>query len=54
MINHEGHPEVEGKMGQATEGIELVKHEEAVLALATSGKIRNQKKSRSSRKPRSP
>ena len=40
MINHEGHPEVEGTMGQATEGIELVKHEQAVLALAASGKIR--------------
>ncbi len=44
MIGHEGHPEVEGTMGQATEGIFLVEHEEDVLALAASGKIRNPEK----------
>ena len=41
MIGHEGHPEVEGTMGQAKEGIYLVEHEADVLALASSGKIRN-------------
>ena len=41
MIGHEGHPEVEGTMGQAKEGIFLVEDEADVLALAASGKIRH-------------
>jgi 4-hydroxy-3-methylbut-2-en-1-yl diphosphate reductase len=44
MIGHEGHPEVEGTMGQATEGIFLVEDEADVLALAASGKIRDPSK----------
>ena len=44
MIGHEGHPEVEGTMGQATEGIFLVEDEADVLALAASGKIRSPEK----------
>jgi 4-hydroxy-3-methylbut-2-en-1-yl diphosphate reductase len=44
MIGHEGHPEVEGTMGQAKEGIYLVEHEEEVAALKTSGKIKNESK----------
>lgn len=41
MIGHAGHPEVEGTMGQAEEGIFLVEDESDVAALAASGKIRN-------------
>ncbi len=41
MIGHEGHPEVEGTMGQANEGIYLVEHEEDVANLAASGKIKD-------------
>ncbi len=41
MIGHEGHPEVEGTMGQAKEGIYLVEHEEDVANLAASGKIKD-------------
>ena len=44
MIGHEGHPEVEGTMGQASEGIYLVEDETDVLALAASGKILNPEK----------
>ena len=44
MIGHHGHPEVEGTMGQAKEGIFLVEHESDVLAIAASGKIRNPEK----------
>ncbi len=44
MIGHEGHPEVEGTMGQATEGIYLVEHEADVAALAASGKVRDPSK----------
>ena len=44
MIGHEGHPEVEGTMGQAKEGIYLVEDEADVLALAASGKILNPEK----------
>ncbi len=44
MIGHEGHPEVEGTMGQATEGIFLAEDEADVLALAASGKIRDPSK----------
>ena len=44
MIGHEGHPEVEGTMGQASEGIFLVEHEADVAALAASGKIREPSK----------
>ncbi len=44
MIGHEGHPEVEGTMGQATEGIFLVEHEADVAALAVSGKVRDPSK----------
>jgi 4-hydroxy-3-methylbut-2-en-1-yl diphosphate reductase len=40
MIGHEGHPEVEGTMGQAKEGIHLVEDEAGVLALAASGKVK--------------
>ena len=38
---HEGHPEVEGTMGQATEGIYLVEDEADVARLATSGRVRD-------------
>ena len=41
MIGHQGHPEVEGTMGQAKEGIFLVEDEADVVAIAASGKIRN-------------
>jgi len=41
MIGHEGHPEVEGTMGQATEGIYLVEDEADVARLATSGRVRD-------------
>lgn len=41
MIGHEGHPEVEGTMGQAEEGIFLVEDEADVVALAASGKVRD-------------
>lgn len=41
MIGHEGHPEVEGTMGQAKEGIYLVEDEEDVAALAASGRVRD-------------
>ena len=44
MIGHHGHPEVEGTMGQAKEGIFLVEDEADVLAIAASGKIRNPEK----------
>ena len=44
MIGHQGHPEVEGTMGQAKEGIFLVEDEADVLAIAASGKIRNPEK----------
>ena len=44
MIGHEGHPEVEGTMGQASEGIFLVEDEADVAALAASGKIREPSK----------
>jgi 4-hydroxy-3-methylbut-2-en-1-yl diphosphate reductase len=44
MIGHEGHPEVEGTMGQAKEGIYLVEDEEDVAALKASGKIRDDSK----------
>ena len=44
MIGHEGHPEVEGTMGQATEGIFLVEDEADVAALAASGKVRDPSK----------
>ena len=44
MIGHEGHPEVEGTMGQAKEGIYLVEDEADVAALAASGKIHNPEK----------
>ncbi len=41
MIGHEGHPEVEGTMGQAEEGIYLVEDEADVAKLAASGKIKD-------------
>lgn len=41
MIGHAGHPEVEGTMGQADEGIFLVEDEADVAELAASGKLRN-------------
>ena len=41
MIGHEGHPEVEGTMGQASEGIYLVEHEADVAKLAASGTIKD-------------
>ncbi len=44
MIGHEGHPEVEGTMGQATEGIYLVEDEADVQQLAASGKVRDPSK----------
>ncbi len=44
MIGHEGHPEVEGTMGQAKEGIYLVEDEADVAALAASGKVRDPSK----------
>ncbi len=44
MIGHEGHPEVEGTMGQAKEGIHLVEDEEDVIALKASGKVRDESK----------
>ena len=44
MIGHEGHPEVEGTMGQASEGIFLVEDDADVLALAASGKVRDPSK----------
>jgi 4-hydroxy-3-methylbut-2-en-1-yl diphosphate reductase len=40
MIGHEGHPEVEGTMGQTKEGIHLVEDEAGVAALAASGKVK--------------
>jgi 4-hydroxy-3-methylbut-2-en-1-yl diphosphate reductase len=44
MIGHEGHPEVEGTMGQAKEGIHLVEDEDDVAALKAGGKIRDESK----------
>ena len=44
MIGHEGHPEVEGTMGQADEGIYLVEDEADVAKLAASGKIKDPSK----------
>jgi 4-hydroxy-3-methylbut-2-en-1-yl diphosphate reductase len=44
MIGHEGHPEVEGTMGQAKEGIYLVEHEADVEALKASGRVKNEAK----------
>ncbi len=44
MIGHEGHPEVEGTMGQAKEGIHLVEDDDDVAALKASGKIRDESK----------
>ncbi len=44
MIGHEGHPEVEGTMGQANEGIYLVEDEADVAQLAASGKIKDPEK----------
>lgn len=41
MIGHEGHPEVEGTMGQATDGIYLVEDEADVAQLAASGKVKD-------------
>jgi 4-hydroxy-3-methylbut-2-enyl diphosphate reductase len=41
MIGHAGHPEVEGTMGQAEEGIFLVEDEADVAALAASGRVRD-------------
>ncbi len=41
MIGHAGHPEVEGTMGQAEEGMFLVEDEEDVAQLAASGQIRD-------------
>ena len=41
MIGHEGHPEVEGTMGQAKEGIYLVEDDADVANLAASGKIKD-------------
>jgi len=41
MIGHEGHPEVEGTMGQADDGIYLVEDEDGVEALAASGRVRD-------------
>ena len=41
MIGHEGHPEVEGTMGQADAGIYLVEDEADVARLAASGKIQD-------------
>lgn len=38
MIGHKGHPEVEGTMGQVTDGIYLVETEEDVQSLVVSGK----------------
>ncbi len=49
MIGHKGHPEVEGTMGQAAEGMYLVEDIEDVQALAAR---RSRSGSRSSRKPR--
>ncbi|MFN3630937.1 MAG: 4-hydroxy-3-methylbut-2-enyl diphosphate reductase [Casimicrobiaceae bacterium] len=39
MIGHAGHPEVEGTLGQAEEGIFLVEDEADVACLAASGRI---------------
>ena len=44
MIGHEGHPEVEGTMGQAESGIYLVEDEADVARLAASGKVRDPSK----------
>lgn len=44
MIGHAGHPEVEGTMGQAEEGIFLVEDEADVVALAAAGKVRDPSK----------
>jgi 4-hydroxy-3-methylbut-2-en-1-yl diphosphate reductase len=44
MIGHEGHPEVEGTMGQAKEGIHLVEDDDDVAALKASGKIKDESK----------
>jgi 4-hydroxy-3-methylbut-2-en-1-yl diphosphate reductase len=44
MIGHEGHPEVEGTMGQAEEGIYLIEHEADVEALKASGRVKNEAK----------
>ncbi len=44
MIGHEGHPEVEGTMGQAKEGIHLVEDEDDVAALKASGKVLDESK----------
>ncbi|MGL5003572.1 MAG: 4-hydroxy-3-methylbut-2-enyl diphosphate reductase, partial [Casimicrobium sp.] len=44
MIGHEGHPEVEGTMGQAKEGIHLVEDEADVIALKASGKVKDESK----------
>ncbi len=44
MIGHAGHPEVEGTMGQADDGIFLVEDEADVTALATSGRVKDPSK----------
>ncbi len=44
MIGHEGHPEVEGTMGQASEGIYLVEDEDDVRALKAANLIQNEEK----------
>jgi len=44
MIGHQGHPEVEGTMGQAESGIYLVEDEADVARLAASGKVRDPSK----------
>ena len=51
-IGYEGHPEVVGTMGQATEGIHLVEDEADAKQLAASGRCRTLQNWRSSRKPR--
>lgn len=44
MIGHAGHPEVEGTMGQAEEGMFLVEDEADVERLASSGRINDPSK----------
>ena len=44
MIGHQGHPEVEGTMGQAESGIYLVEDANDVARLASSGKVRDPSK----------
>lgn len=41
MIGHAGHPEVEGTMGQVSDGIHLVEDEADVAALAASARIKD-------------